>query len=314
MAENNNAGANGAAQAPADGSSSAEGPSLKDYMDFDPFEPSSGEAVEGKEPKAPSDEPASGAGGDALPPSAASPPQPKEQGSAPQGGAEDPVLRELARINETLAANQRQQPYYPPQAPRAPSGPTPPRFNLEIPQQILKAVIHSEDPEERAVGLAALVNGLANTIYQDISNEFRTQQQQLYQSLPEVHQKLNQEQYEQQRAASDFFGRFTTLRPTRQMMELVAGEAKALAVELWRSGNRNLQWDENFREALGQRIHAGLGLPFPQRGVAPPAQQGAIQRAPKRAQFASGGDAKGGNERRAPNAEMQEIWDVFNYN
>ncbi len=303
MAENNSGAANGA-QAPADGPSSTEGPSLKDFLDFDPFEPADAGQAGGEAAK-PADEPAQAAGGDALPPKEQ--PQPQEGAQAP-----DPVLRELARINQTLAESRQQQQYYaPPQqgAPRAPAGP---RFNLEIPQQILKAVIHSEDPEERATGLAALVNGLANTLYNDISSEFRQQQQQLYSALPQVHQQLNQEQHEQQRAASDFFGRFTTLRPTRQMMELVAGEAKALAVEQWRAGHRNLQWDENFREALGQRIYAGLGLPFPQRGQVPQAPQ-APQRAPKRAQFASGGDAKGGNERRAPNQEQQEIWDVFGY-
>ena len=164
------------------------------------------------------------------------------------------------------------------------------------------------------MGLAALVNGLANTLYNDISSEFRNSQQQLYQALPQMHSRLNQEQVEQQRAASDFFGRFNTLRPTRQMMELVAGEAKALAVEQWRAGNRNLQWDENFREALGQRVYAGLGLQFPGRGQAPAPQMPQGQRQPKRPQFASGGDAKGGNERRAPNQEQQEIWDVFGYN
>ena len=230
----------------------------------------------------------------------------------PKAGAEDPVLRELARINETLAASQQQQYYQQPQGGAQAPRPAAPRFNLEIPQQILKAVIHSEDPEERAVGLAALVNGLANTLYNDISSEFRANQERLYQALPQVHQQLNQEQVEQQRAASDFFGRFTALRPTRQMMDLVAGEAKALAVEQWRAGNRNLQWNEEFREALGRRIHDGLGIAFPQKGMQAPAPQGA--RVPKKPQFASGGDAKGGNERRAPNAEQQEIWDVFNYN
>jgi hypothetical protein len=314
MAENSNNSNGAAPPEPAPQSGGTEGPSLKDFLDFDPFEPSSGSAAEGQA-KEPADTgaqapPATEAAGDALPPKSEQQPQ----GSTAPRAAEDPVLRELARINETLAASQQyaaQAAYAPPQPTAQSAGP---RFNLEIPQQILKAVIHSEDPEERAMGLAALVNGLANTLYNDISSEFRASQQQLYSALPQVHQHLTREQSEQQRAASDFFGRFTTLRPTRQMMELVAGEAKALAMEQWRAGHRNLQWDENFREALGQRIHAGLGLPFPQRGVAPPAQQGAIQRAPKRAQFASGGDAKGGNERRAPNAEMQEIWDVFNYN
>ena len=306
MADPNNS--NGAAQpsneAPS-GGEAASGPSLKDFMDFDPFEPSD----EGKAP-GPSDEPVDDKAADALPAKS----QDQPQGSAPQGGAEDPVLRELARINETLAANQQRQTYHiPPQQPQAPKAPAGPRFNLEIPQQILKAVIHSEDPEERAVGLAALVNGLANTLYNDISAEFRASQRQLYDALPTVHQRLSQEQVEQHRAASDFFGRFNTLRPTPQMMRLVADEAKQLATELWHGGYRNLQWDENFREALGQRIHAGLGLQFPQKGVQQP-QGGYAPRQPKKAQFAAGGDAKGGQERRAPNSEMQEIWDVFGYN
>jgi hypothetical protein len=153
------------------------------------------------------------------------------------------------------------------------------------------------------------VNGLANTLYNDISSEFRQQQQQMYQALPQMHQRLSQEQVEQQRAASDFFGRFQNLRPTPQMMSFVAAEAKQLAVEQWRAGNRNLQWNDAFRDALGQRIHESLGIPMAGAQV-----QAQSQRQPKRAQFAAGGDAKGGNGVAAPNQEAKEIWDVFGYN
>jgi len=302
MAENSN----GAAQ-PAAPSGGESQPSVKDFLDFDPFEPATaGQASEPAEGVQAS-EPVASAEGDALPPSGGQAPSQQQ----PQQGAQsapDPVLRELARINETLAASQQPQ-YQPPQAPAAP------RFNLEIPQQILKAVIHSEDPEERAAGLAALVNGLANTLYNDISSEMRASQQQLYSALPQVHQRLNQEQVEQQRAASDFFGRFQNLQPTPAMMQFVAAEAKQLAIEQWRAGNRNLQWNDDFREALGYRIHAGLGMPFPARS-APGTQvpQAQSQRQPKRAQFAAGGDAKGGNGTTAPSQEAKEIWDVFGYN
>lgn len=298
MAENNN----GAAPAAATPAESASGPSVRDFLDFDPFEPADA-GQEGAAAPAPADETAERAEGDALPPSGGQAPSQQQ----PQQGAQapDPVLRELARINETLAASQQPQPQYtPPQA--APPGP---RFNLEIPQQILKAVIHSEDPEERAAGLAALVNGLANTLYNDISSEMRASQQQMYQALPQMHQRLSQEQVEQQRAASDFFGRFQNLRPTPQMMSFVAAEAKQLAVEQWRAGNRSLQWNDAFRDALGQRIHESLGIPM--QGAAQPAPQA---RVPKRPQFAAGGDAKGGNGVAAPNQEAKEIWDVFGYN
>lgn len=300
MAENNSSSNGAVPPTGAFGTSEGKSPSsIQDYLDFDPFEP----ADAGKAAEPPSDEPAPVAAGDALPPES----QPKEQpgeAAKPPPQAPDPVLRELARINETLAASQ--QPRY------APAGGTPatppPRFNLEIPQQILKAVIHSEDPEERAVGLAALVNGLANTLYNDISSEFRQQQERLYQALPQMHQRLSQEQVEQQRAAQDFFGTFQNLRPTPQMMQFVAGEAKALAVEQWQAGNRNLQWNQAFRDALGRRIHESLGLPMPGAGAQAPA------RVPKRPQFAAGGDAKGGNVNAAPNQEVKEIWDVFGYN
>jgi hypothetical protein len=304
MAENNNT-AQPASQEPA-------APSVKDFLDFDPFEPADAgqggaQAPDPADSGSQSEPAAQAAEGDALPPSGGQAPSQQQPQQGAQASAPDPVLRELARINETLAASQQpQQQYTPPQV-------ASPRFNLEIPQQILKAVIHSEDPEERAVGLAALVNGLANTLYNDISAEMRASQHQMYQALPQVHQRLNQEQVEQQRAASDFFGRFTNLQPTPQMMQFVAGEAKALAVEQWRAGNRNLQWNDDFREALGYRIHAGLGLPFPQRAAQPGTGMPA-QRQPKRAQFAAGGDAKGGNGIAAPNQEAKEIWDVFGYN
>jgi hypothetical protein len=299
MAENSNSAAPSGEATPA--------PSVKDFLDFDPFEPADAGQAPGPAEGVQASEPAARAEGDALPPSGGQAPSQQQPQQGAQAPAPDPVLRELARINETLAAAQQPQPQYqPPQAP-APG----PRFNLEIPQQILKAVIHSEDPEERAAGLAALVNGLANTLYNDISSEFRQQQQQIYQALPQMHQRLNQEQVEQQRAASDFFGRFQNLRPTPQMMQFVAAEAKQLAIEQWRAGNRNLQWNDAFRDALGQRIHESLGLPM--AGQQQP-QGGASPRQPKRAQFAAGGDAKGGNGIAAPNQEVKEIWDVFGYN
>jgi hypothetical protein len=303
MAENN--GANGAA-APAGGEAASEGTSIKDYLDFDPFEPSDEGQAGGAEGTAkPADEPAVEAAGDALPPTNQQKP-PADQSAKP---TDDPVLRELARINQTLAASQQPR-YTIPQQPQAPQKQAP-RYNLEIPQQILKAVIHSEDPEERALGLAALINGLANTIYNDVTAEQQTAQQRMVAAIPQMHQRLSVEQNEQQRAAQDFFGRFTGLKPTPQMMGFVANEAKALAIEQWNAGNRNLMWNEQFREALGKRVYEAMGFQVPGRQQQQP--QGA-QRAPKRPQFAAGGDAKGGNERRAPNQETQEIWDVFGYN
>src|SRR6187549_3187255 len=123
MAENNGAAPAAPAAAP-----SAEGPSVRDFLDFDPFEPAdAGQEGTGEARPAPADEPVASAEGDALPPSGGQAPsqqQPQQSGQRP----DDPVLRELARINETLAASQQpQQQYTPPQA-QAPG----PRFNLEI--------------------------------------------------------------------------------------------------------------------------------------------------------------------------------------
>src|SRR6188472_3008122 len=109
MAENSNS----AAPAPAPAATpSAESPSVRDFLDFDPFEPADAgqggaqapDPAEGVQ----ASEPAASAEGDALPPSGGQAPsqqQPQQSGQRP----DDPVLRELARINETLAASQQPQ-------------------------------------------------------------------------------------------------------------------------------------------------------------------------------------------------------------
>src|SRR4029453_18040213 len=115
MAENNS---NGAAAPGSEAPSGGEAPggTIKDFLDFDPFEPSQGKATEpsdGTGGEAPS-EPTPAGAGDALPPES---PQPVK--ATPASG-DEAVLRELARINDTLAASQQQRGYT---APARPSGP-----------------------------------------------------------------------------------------------------------------------------------------------------------------------------------------------
>src|SRR5436189_2249360 len=98
MADNNS---NGAA-APASSAEPVAGPSVKDILDFDPFEPASA-GQGGAQAPAPADEPVERAEGDALPPSGGQVPsqQPPQGGAqAPGGQAPDPVLRALTRIDE----------------------------------------------------------------------------------------------------------------------------------------------------------------------------------------------------------------------
>lgn len=277
----------------------AAGPTIKDFFEFDPFEPpEGGQDKAAPAAKAAPAKPASAGepktAGDALPPSNQPAAEPKD----------DPVLRELAKINETLATQPKPQP----QAgePKAKG----PKFDFDIPAGIAKALLTSEDPEERAQGLRAFGNGLANAIYQEVSQEYQGHLQTLIQQLPNYFQRMNTEVSQQQKAATDFFGRFSNLKQSPEMSSFVAAQAKALATELYQGGQRNLSWDESFREKLGQRIHDALGLPFPVQGAVPPAKA-PNGKAPKSPQFSTGVGARAPDLSANLSETAKEIMDTF---
>lgn len=272
-----------------------EGPSVEDFMNFDPFEPAPAgkEKTAAKPQSIPSDKEEPKADGDALPPSDQSKAIPKD----------DPVLKELQGINERLA--QQSQPK---EAPKA-EGPKAPRFVFDIPPQISKLLL-SEDPEERTQGFTSAFNGLANLIHSEMTQEFGGIIQNLIRQIPQIVDSRTSEQKTQETAATQFFGRFANLKKSPEMLEFIGNQSKALAQEMHKAGNRNLAWNEDFMEALGKRIHDALGIAFPEKGAAAPQQQ-PNQKTPKKPSFQTGGGNRGSSPE-VLSEQVKEIMETFN--
>ncbi len=279
-----------------------EGPNVRELLDFDPFEPTPSvgkEKTETKpkaEPKStPSDAKEPKKNGDALPPS--------DSSKAP---TPDPVQRALDGINEALRNGLQPQKVEPKAEPKSSA----PKFAFDIPAPISK-LLFSEDPEERAQGMSHALNGVANLVYQETMAEVSGVLQQLMQRIPQIVDSRTGEQKSQETASKDFFGRFTTLKQTPQMMAFIAGESKALAQEMHAAGHRNMSWNEDFREALGKRIFEGLGLPFPEKGQQQTQQPNGNSRQPKKATFQTGGGNRG-NQPEVLGELAKDILETFN--
>lgn len=282
-------------------------PGTNDLIDFDPFEPGNGPGEAGTTTAQPSDTPtlpgeATTTQGDALPPATA-------PATAPPTPPHDPVQAQLASIAELLATRERQD-----AAARErqsqPTTPAGPRFNFEVPQAVT-AAIASEVPEERAQGMNALVNGLANSLYGEIAREFSEREAKILQAIPRMAEATHNTARTQQELAQDFYGKYADLGTTPEMRQFVQLTAQQLARELQTQGRPLTGWTAEFRDAVATRAYSGLGRQVPQmQAPTPPATNG---RQPRPASFATGAAASRGGQPVAPSKEIADLWATMDY-
>lgn len=219
MAENNNGAGEGA------GAPAGAEPTFEDIIHFDPFEESGSGEVESA-PEQPVEAP--------PPPEAPTPPPTQQQ----------PDLRQLVQEQtHQLTAALRQ----PPPQPQQQQGP-PLKFNLGVPPA-LTAALRSEDPQQFEAGVGALINGVANHVWNTVMDHL---QNQVIPSVPRmIDQHVNSIQ-RQQSVAQDFYGKYPQLGNPglRPMVQTIGAQ---IAEEFARAGH-SLEWGDQIRDAIAERI------------------------------------------------------------
>jgi len=226
--------------------------------------------------------------GTSPPPSAQQPAQAGQptpggpQPSAAQGAIDENALRvqSLEATVQALQAELARSRAIPPQAqaPQQPGqtqqggGPGPaddlPRYALSLPQQVAAALVSGDDQQTLA-GITNMMNSLATIVHHNVRQEMR-------QNFAALVGAARQQEYETTQsnvialAREDYFSAFPDHR-SPLVMPLVQAEAVAMTAEY-----PGLGWNEQYRNALGQRVNARLEQ-LRQTGAAnggtPPPQQ-----------------------------------------
>jgi hypothetical protein len=151
----------------------------------------------------------------------------------------------------------------------------PPAYNFNIPDDIMSG-FGSEDAAEQKRAVAALMNGVAQSIHQTVRNEFA---QRLATEVPNVINERVQQQAYQQTVFSDFYQAHPDLnRP--ELRTLVVDTARTLMGEMTRQG-RQVAWTPQLRDAVATRVKQILVPPAP---VVAPVQPAPVQASVRPAQ------------------------------
>jgi hypothetical protein len=250
MPDNTNGNAGGA------DNSNTGSPSFQEILEFDPFE---GGATPAAEPPSQSAEggdqtaasPASSgddngrgqqASGDSLSPAPAAPtPQPPTPVS--QADLES-LMRQ--QTNTIAAALNRQ-----PQQQQTPSAP-PNKFNLAVPDQLMGA-LRSEDPAEFKAGVGALINSLANHVWEHFRQAV---QGELLPMIPRMIEQHTSSAREQESVGRDFYGTYPQLQ-NPMFAPMIQTVGATIAEEYARAG-RSIAWGPELRDEIAKRIFSVL--------------------------------------------------------
>lgn len=225
----------------------------------------------------------------------------------------DPLQSQLAEITRLLAEDKAAK-----AKPEGTKDPAPqgPRFAFSIPSQITKAIFESEDLGERSAGMTALVNGLSNSIYNELSQEFEARQRAIIEAIPRISSQTVREITTQEGMVRDFYGTFTDLPKDESgnvnpiVQNVVQQTAQAYATELKNAG-KTFAWTPEFRNEVGKRVYSLLNL---QLKAAPNTQTPPVKpngRVPKPASFASGGSGARSSALPPANEVVKDIMDTF---
>lgn len=209
-------------------------------------------------------------------------PQPPAPGAPPAPAA--PVDPNLLRVNSLEATVQALQAelaaaraHPAPQAGQPQPGQTAgqqddlPRYALQLPPQVA-AALTSGDDQQTIAGISHMMNSLATIVHHNVRLEMR-------QALGSLLSTAQSQQAEQetskfiQDSRADYYGAFPD-HNNPLILPIIQAESVAMAGEF-----PGLPWNENYRNALGQRVEARLaqlrGQQQPQ-GQQPPAAPAAM--------------------------------------
>lgn len=264
MSDVNNAPAPAAPAAPAE-------PSPSEVLAFDPFGPATnpegGSATPGQsgEPGTPAEGEGGGQpgaqpqvpGSSTAPAAAPTPGQQPPVPATPQAQpSPQPTMQELVSAIRQ-AAQPQQTPAGQQPAPEAP------RYNLQLPPQILTA-LRSEDPTEFATGMHSVVNGITNKVWTDV-------QQFLAESfMPQISQAIqaNIERYQsQQQVAQQFYGKHAALAAAN--LRPLVQQAGLQVIQARNAAGKSLEWGDEVMDEIAEQVYKTV--PQLRPAAAPPA-------------------------------------------
>lgn len=184
---------------------------------------------------------------------AAPAPTPSDEKPKPQGENED--LKSI--LKEVLA--EQKKPAEPEKKPE-PEAPKAPKYSPQIPPQLMQALEH-EDPGVRQQGMAALIGGAMNRIYEDLTKEFS---EKLKLELAEVRKQVPQDIQAQQELErkreelrTDFYGSFPEFGTTPKLRMLVG----QVAINLAQSMGQNYKgYNAEFKSLLEKELRELTGI------------------------------------------------------
>jgi hypothetical protein len=168
-----------------------------------------------------------------------------------------------------------------------------PRYALTLPPQVAAALTSGEDTQVVA-GITHMMNSLATIVHHNVRLENR-------QALGQIMQFAQQHETEQAQATQvsasreDYYKAFPSHKDPL-ILPIIQAESMAMAGEF-----PGLPWNDNYRNALGQRVEARLtqlrgGVQQqPNGGTPPPAQPAASLPGGARQEPVPGGELTGGD-------------------
>lgn len=248
-------GPEGEGAAPAGDAMAGTGLDLESVLSFDPFK----DGMTGDDPPTQSAEPDAPAAPTEPAPSKPAAGQPQQPTAAPASAATpNPELtmfqQRVQQLESQLAAIQQARHAQPQAQPAPAAGPQVPPYQFNLPPQ-LQAMLNSEEPTERAQGLAIAMQGVAQAVHQNLMNEWTRREEELRNDyVPQtIHQYVSQQQKSQE-IFQDFYGTYQDLAKP-ELRGLVMSAAQQVYAEL---GNP-VGWSPQLRDTIATRVYQVLG-------------------------------------------------------
>jgi len=264
-------------------------PTFQEILQFDPFEEGSDSSAEGggETPESGEEKPA---GGEPPPPQEA----PVEGGAPPPSVGEPPKPVSQADL-ESLIRQQTETIRAAVQRPPEPARPAvaAPKFNLGVPEALTTA-LRSEDPAQFQAGVGALINGVANHVWNAFSEHL---EKNVLPAMPRIVEGFIESARRQEAVATDFYGTYPQLR-IPEMAPVIQAIGAQVAQEWYQQG-RDLSWSQGLRDEIANRLFQRM--PFLRNLQQPqPTQQ-------RRRPFAAGSGTRPAAEPDSPQRDMMEM-------
>lgn len=256
------------AAAPAATETKTEAQIVADVMAFDPFAPPAEKPAEAGTDTTGKEE-LGGQGGEVKPVEGKEPTQqvdpkataataqaPQQQGPTPR---EQELLAQVSALQHAIARSQPQPQAQPQGQPQGQA----PKYNLQLPPQIIKG-LRSEDDEEFAVAMHAVMNGIVNKVWNDVQEHLVKEVQPGFdrriQSAMEHNTQIK-------RIHDDFYGTYPHL--ANPAIRPVVQNAAMQVAQAWTMQGRPIQWTKEFADSVAMLVHQIIPAPQQQQQSQP---------------------------------------------